>query len=210
MEFKIEHTWNSLPVSHDPVIIKLSPEKAGILMELNAPFFNDPPAPPGEPGKPFNGLWDYEEAFFLNYQTQQHDQHLVLFLCGKRNICRKELPLKFEVSRSTTKWRGCAHLPWNFFPPNTDRFNAFAIHGSDMNRTYEALYPIPQNEVHCNQKPDFHHLEYFKNFSFKQLMGEDWKQIKSDLWESWENDVISVVKKSIISVLYALGLIWEN
>uniref|UniRef100_A0A8C6VEK6 Chromosome 4 open reading frame 33 n=1 Tax=Naja naja TaxID=35670 RepID=A0A8C6VEK6_NAJNA len=194
MEFKIEHTWNSLPVSHDPIIIRLSPEKGGILMELNAPFFNDPPAPPGEPGKPFNGLWDYEvvEAFFLNYQTQQylevelcpHGQHLVLFLCGKRNICRKELPLKFEVSRATTKWRGRAHLPWNFFPPNTDRFNAFAIHGSDMNRTYEALYPIPQNEVHCNQKPDFHCLEYFKNFSFKQLMGEDWKQIESDLWES--------------------------
>ncbi|KAG8134615.1 hypothetical protein E2320_007718 [Naja naja] len=142
MEFKIEHTWNSLPVSHDPIIIRLSPEKGGILMELNAPFFNDPPAPPGEPGKPFNGLWDYEvvEAFFLNYQTQQY--------------LEKELPLKFEVSRATTKWRGRAHLPWNFFPPNTDRFNAFAIHGSDMNRTYEALYPIPQNEVHCNQKPD--------------------------------------------------------
>uniref|UniRef100_A0A8C5SI04 Chromosome 4 open reading frame 33 n=1 Tax=Laticauda laticaudata TaxID=8630 RepID=A0A8C5SI04_LATLA len=102
------------------------------------------------------------EAFFLNYQTQQylevelcpHGQHFVLFLCGKRNICRKELPLKFEVSRATTKWRGHAHLPWNFFPPNTDRFNAFAIHGTDVNRTYEALYPIPQNEVHFNQKPD--------------------------------------------------------
>ncbi|XP_013907579.1 PREDICTED: UPF0462 protein C4orf33 homolog isoform X2 [Thamnophis sirtalis] len=187
MEFKIEHTWNSFPVSHDPIIISLSPEKAGILMELNAPFFNDPPAPPVEPGKPFNGLWDYEGFSDLTKITTtllKHGQHLVLFLCGRRNICRKELPLKFEVSRATTKWSGRAHLPWNFFPPNTDRFNAFAIHGSDVNRTYEALYPIPQNEVHNNQEPDFHRLEYFKIFSFKQLMGKNWKQIESDLWES--------------------------
>ncbi|KAL7981976.1 hypothetical protein Chor_001033 [Crotalus horridus] len=152
MEFKIEHTWNSLPVSHDPIIISLSPENTGILMELNAPFFNDPPAPPGEPGKPFDGLWDYEGTHCS--KMPMHGQHLVLFLCGKRNICRKELPLIFEVSKTTTKWRGRAHLPWNFFPPNTDRFNAFAIHGTDVNRTYEALYPIPHNEVHNNQKPD--------------------------------------------------------
>lgn len=69
-------------------------------------------------------------------------------------LTQKELPLIFEVSKTTTKWRGRAHLPWNFFPPNTDRFNAFAIHGTDVNRTYEALYPIPHNEVHNNQKPD--------------------------------------------------------
>ncbi|KAJ7326963.1 hypothetical protein JRQ81_016722 [Phrynocephalus forsythii] len=192
MEFKIEHTWNNFPVSHDPVTIKLTPENAGILMEVSAPFFNDPTAPPGEPGKPFNGLWDYEvvEAFFLNDQTQQylevelcpHGQHLVLLLSGRRKICKQELPLKFEVSRTHWKWTGKAHLPWSYFPPSIDKFNAFAIHGSGVHRTYEALYPVCQNETGEEQKPDFHRLEYFKTFSLQLLMGEDWKQPGSDLW----------------------------
>ncbi|XP_061441032.1 UPF0462 protein C4orf33 homolog [Rhineura floridana] len=194
MEFKIEHTWNSFPVSHDPVMIRLSPEDAGILVEVNAPFFNDPSAPPGEPGKPFNGLWDYEvvEAFFLNDQTQQylevelcpHGQHLVLLLSGRRKVCKQELPLMFEVSRISAKWNGRAHLPWSYFPPATNKFNAYAIHGSGVNRTYEALYPVPQHEIETNQKPDFHRLEYFKCLNLKLLMEEDWKQPGSDLWAS--------------------------
>ncbi|XP_042322496.1 UPF0462 protein C4orf33-like isoform X1 [Sceloporus undulatus] len=251
MEFKIEHTWNSLPLSHDPIVIKLTPENSGILMEVSAPFFNDPPAPPGEAGKPFNGLWDYEvlcikqglctlnqqkqrftisatyvdkfgfwsildfqirasqldcvtftgrpqiciqqkvvEAFFLNGQTQQylevelcpHGQHLVLLLSGRRKVCKQELPLTFEVSRTSTNWIGKAHLPWSYFPPATDKFNAFAIHGSGVDRTYEALFPIPQLEIQKEQKPDFHRLEYFKRFNLKLLMGDAWKQPDSDLW----------------------------
>lgn len=60
MEFKIEHTWNSFPVSHDPVTIRLTPVNSGLFMDVAAPFYNDPPAPSSDPGKPFNGLWDYE------------------------------------------------------------------------------------------------------------------------------------------------------
>lgn len=60
MEFKIEHMWNGIPVSHDPVTIRLAPGDAGLLMDVTAPFYNDPPAPPSDPGKLFSGLWDYE------------------------------------------------------------------------------------------------------------------------------------------------------
>lgn len=70
MELRIEHTWDGLPVSHDPVTIALKSYDAGLLMQVSAPFFNDPPAPLGEPGKPFRKLWDYE---------------------GKRNFCCKYL-----------------------------------------------------------------------------------------------------------------------
>lgn len=63
MEFTVKHTWDGLPVSHEPVTIGLTPDSAGLLMEVSAPFFNDPPAPPGEPGKPFSGLWDYEGKY---------------------------------------------------------------------------------------------------------------------------------------------------
>ncbi|XP_019349908.1 UPF0462 protein C4orf33 isoform X1 [Alligator mississippiensis] len=194
MEFKIEHTWDSLPVSHEPVHIRLKLSDGGLLMEISASFFNDPPAPLGEPGKPFNGLWNYEvvEAFFLCERTKQylevelcpHGQHLVLLLSGRRRVWKQELALTFEVCRTETKWEGRAHLPWSYFPPSTDKFNAFAIHGSEDKRTYEALYPVPQHEIQEGQKPDFHHLELFKQFSLKALMGEDWRQPESDLWMS--------------------------
>ncbi|XP_027514683.1 LOW QUALITY PROTEIN: UPF0462 protein C4orf33 homolog [Corapipo altera] len=66
VEFRIKHTWDGLPVSHNLVMIQLRPDNAGLLMEVHGPFCNDPQAPLGESGKPFDRLWDYEvvEAFF--------------------------------------------------------------------------------------------------------------------------------------------------
>nr|XP_055131889.1 UPF0462 protein C4orf33 homolog isoform X5 [Symphalangus syndactylus] len=165
MDFKIEHTWDGFPVKHEPVFIRLNPGDRGVMMDISAPFFNDPPAPLGEPGKPFNELWDCEvvEAFFLNDVTEQylevelcpHGQHLVLLLSGRRNVWKQELPLSFRVSRGETKWEGKAYLPWSYFPPNVTKFNSFAIHGSEDQRSYEALYPVPQHELQQGQKPDF-------------------------------------------------------
>lgn len=45
---------------HAPVTIMFKSGDKGLVMEVNSLFFDDPPAPPGEPGKPFDGLWDYE------------------------------------------------------------------------------------------------------------------------------------------------------
>ncbi|XP_069487156.1 UPF0462 protein C4orf33 homolog [Ambystoma mexicanum] len=192
MEFKIEHTWDEFPVIHEPVTIGIKPTKEGVLMQVSAPFFNDPPAPAGDPGKPFPGLWDYEvvEAFFLCEGSEQylevelcpHGQHLLLLLSGRRNAWKQELDLVFDVTRGESRWAGTAHIPWSYFPAGVDRFNAYAIHGSGERRAYEALYPVPQSEIHVGQQPDFHRLEYFKPFSFEGLMGEDWMQPESDLW----------------------------
>ncbi|KAL0204078.1 hypothetical protein M9458_002096, partial [Cirrhinus mrigala] len=60
MEFQIKHTWDSLPLHHKPIKIRFSPGDGGLLMQVNAPFFNDPPAPAGPPGEAFGGLWNYE------------------------------------------------------------------------------------------------------------------------------------------------------
>lgn len=60
----------------------------------------------------------------------------------------------FEVSITGAKWNGRVHLPWSYFPPDTNKFNAFAIHGSGVDRIYEALYPVPQHELQKEQKPD--------------------------------------------------------
>ncbi|XP_075055968.1 UPF0462 protein C4orf33 homolog isoform X2 [Mixophyes fleayi] len=193
MEFKIEHEWNSTPISHDPVTICLKPARGGLQMDVTAPFFDDPPAPPGAAGEPFHGLWDYEvvEAFFLNVEKEQylevelgpHGHHLVLLLSQRRNIWKACLPLSFEASTTEVTWRGSALLPWEYFPPSVDHFNAYAIHGSGSKRTYEALYPVPEKEVQAGQKPDFHRLELFKPFSFSVLMGEEWKEPGSSLWK---------------------------
>lgn len=53
-----------------------------------------------------------------------------------------------------TKWEGKALLPWSYFPPCTDKFNAFAIHGLGEERKYEALYPVPPHELQEGQEPD--------------------------------------------------------
>lgn len=59
MELRIEHTWDGLPVSCDPVTIALKSYNVGLLTPLSA-LFNDPPGPVGVPQKPLRKLWDYE------------------------------------------------------------------------------------------------------------------------------------------------------
>ncbi|XP_040106468.1 UPF0462 protein C4orf33 homolog isoform X1 [Oryx dammah] len=180
MDFKIEHTWDGFPVKHEPVFVRLNPGDRGVMMEVSAPFFNDPPSPLGEPGKPFNQLWDYEvvEAFFLNDITEQylevelcpHGQHLVLLLSGRRNVWKQGLDLSFKVSRGEAKWEGSAFIPWSYFPPNVTKFNSFAIHGSKDERSYEALYPVPQHERQQGQKPDLWILYHQRHLGSPSLL----------------------------------------
>ncbi|NXK64511.1 CD033 protein, partial [Sylvietta virens] len=162
MEFRVKHTWDGLPVSHEPVTIGLRPDNAGLLMEVPAPFFNDPPAPPREPGKPFAGLWDCEvvEAFFLSDRTEQclqvcpHGQNFLLLPSGRRKAWKGKLPLELEVTRMKTKWEGKALPPWSCIPPCPDKFHAFAIPGSGEERKYEVLYPVPPHKLQEGQEPD--------------------------------------------------------
>lgn len=44
MELRTEHAWDGLPMSHNPVTIALKSYDTGMLMQVSAPFFNDPPA----------------------------------------------------------------------------------------------------------------------------------------------------------------------
>ena len=52
------------------------------------------------------------------------------------------LPMKYAATISADKetWEGHAEIPVDYFPPNVDKFNAYAIHGEDPNRQYEQLY----------------------------------------------------------------------
>lgn len=75
MRFTITKTWDSSPVTHQGITMSLKPDDEGILMEVNAPFFNDPPSPAGPRGKPYNQLWNYEgtvNTCFTKFYIEKH------------------------------------------------------------------------------------------------------------------------------------------
>ena len=74
MKFSIENLWNSPPITkHRPVEISLSSseDKQHLIIEIDAPFFNDPPPKSSSAPGPFPELWNYEvvELFFLSSRT---------------------------------------------------------------------------------------------------------------------------------------------
>jgi len=192
MKFSIENLWNSSPMTnHRPVQITLSStnDKDHLLIEIDAPFFNDPaPKSSSSSPGPYPELWNYEvvELFFLASSTNHylelefspHGHYLVLLLTDRRKILKQMLSLPYyEVEYpSLDRWIGRAHIPRSLFPAHVDRFNAYAIHGQDDKRTYESLYPATID----SDKPDFHRLEFFQTLEFDSLLnlgendGDDW------------------------------------
>lgn len=191
LKFSIEHLWNSDPITkHRPVEIILSSneKRDQLLIEIDAPFFNDPPPENSSSIGPRAELWNYEvvELFFLSSSTNHylelefspHGYYLVLLLTGRRKVLKQLLPIEFfHVDRpSSDRWIGRASIPMRLFPGRIDRFNAYAIHGLDRDRTYEALYPATKT----SKEPDFHRLEFFKTLQIDSLIdvslddGEDW------------------------------------
>ena len=61
------------------------------------------------------------------------------------------------------RWKGEAHIPLEYFPANVDKFNFYAIHGTDTDlkseRVYKSFKAVP------GEHPDFHRLEYFEDIS---------------------------------------------
>lgn len=191
LHFEIKSTWNDFSIDHPSTHLTLSSDvDHGMVIEINAPFFNDPPNPGGQPGLPFQGLWEHEvvEAFFLNDKNQYleaefcpHGQHLVLLLNGFRKPFKDMLNLTYNAAIHGNTWKGKAVIPWDYFPHGITRFNAYAIHGSATWRVYEALYPVPKEKF---SSPDFHRLEYFKNVDFKRIFPKTYQADQvSSLWK---------------------------
>ena len=97
LDFKIQKTWDDKPIDHDPVEIKLISGDDELIIQMKAPYFDDPAPDGAKPGEAFYKLWDYEvvEAFFLNDKNQYlelefgpHGQHLALLLNGNRNAVK--------------------------------------------------------------------------------------------------------------------------
>lgn len=56
---------------------------------------------------------------------------------------QKGLQLEYTSSIDGHYWTGAAKIPEIYFPRQTNKFNAYAIHGSGNTRRYEALFPVP-------------------------------------------------------------------
>lgn len=53
------------------------------------------------------------------------------------------MPIEYTatIDRAKNTWTGTAKIPIDYFPPEVHKINAYAIHGSGVNRRYESLYP---------------------------------------------------------------------
>ncbi|XP_076064325.1 UPF0462 protein C4orf33 homolog isoform X2 [Oratosquilla oratoria] len=190
ISYHVEKTWNGDPINHDPVKITLEGDgKENLLLHIEAPFFNDPPNPGGKPGEPFFELWNYEvvEAFFLNDDNQYLEvevapwgQHIVLIFKALKETIRHSLPLNVETTIQGDKWSGTAKIPFTYLPPKVTRFNAYAIHGSEPNRIYEALYAAPKTAL----APNFHELQYFSSIDLSQHIPPGSNNEMSELWQN--------------------------
>lgn len=188
--FAIRTTWNGNCIKHEPIVISIGPSTdGGAAIKVIGPFFNSPAKPNGEPGKPFPQLWDYEvvEVFFLNDRNQYlevelspHGQHLLLMLKGMRNMVKDELPLStYKATIKGNRWMGEAVIPRDYFPPGVTKFNAYAIHGEDEDRVYEALYPADKSHA----VPDFHRLQYFHPLDMQEVLQNYQPHEVSSLWK---------------------------
>jgi hypothetical protein len=57
-----------------------------------------------------------------------------------------KIPLEFKSKIEGRTWKGEAVIPAIYFPPEVNKLNAYAIHGSGDKRIYEALFPTPSGK----------------------------------------------------------------
>ncbi len=152
-------TWDGQPVGPDErVEVTLWTAPGALHVEVDAPFHDDPPPPPGA------DLWNHEvvEVFllgrderYLEIELGPHGHTRVLALRGVRTVERDHLEIAFEVQRTGGRWRGHAVVDAALLPPELRRLNVYAIHGVGAARRYLACHPVP------GEAPDFHRLECF-------------------------------------------------
>ena len=158
---QIRQTWDGEAVgSEEAVTITMERGDVGLRVQVDAPFHGDPPPDTDE-------LWRHEVVEvmllgahdrYLEVELSPFGRHLVLFLHGERHVVHRGVTLDCQADIDGDRWRGVAHLPIGWLPVQTDRLNAFAIHGSSRQRRHLAWRPTG------GQHPDFHQLARFGSF----------------------------------------------
>jgi hypothetical protein len=156
-------SWDGLPLDDsERVTLRLSGFDEFLLLEIDAPFHDDPP-PPG-PAASTPGLWDYEvvELFlcgpgqqYTEIEVGPHGHYLVLRLDGVRKPVEQGLALSVETAITGARWRGRVMVPRALLPAGPHRVAAYAIHGTGPGRRFCAAFPVP------GESPDFHRLDAF-------------------------------------------------
>ena len=159
---KIQHTWDGDRADEDEAVsftMKLS--EIELSLEVDAPFH-------GDPLPESNDLWEFEVVelmlvgagdTYLEVELSPHGHYLVLFLRGERHVVHRGVVLDYRADIEGHRWRGVAQIPIGWLPLETNRLNAFAMHGTGQKRRYLAWRPTR------GPRPDFHRLAEFGTFS---------------------------------------------
>lgn len=176
MSYTINKLWDSRPVADDDnVFVQFEYVDNGVTKDLQikvqAPFYNDPYINDTIPKGSMDKLWEYEvvevfllgsDDYYLEIEFSPKGQYLLLQLHGYRNVIKTPLYIdNYSAEIDGEKWSGTYVIPSEYIPANVNKFNAYAIHGSDDARQYLALYPTPFGKY---KDPDFHRLDYFQKF----------------------------------------------
>lgn len=161
---RIAATWQGAPIpDHHQVQLSLCPSPNGLLVEIDAPDWGDPP-PPGPAGST-DGLWNYEvvELFvgdggprYTEIELGPHGHYLVLCFDGIRQRRSAGHALDWAPRRAGGRWTGRVRLPPALVDYAPLRVNAYAIHGPPTARSYLAWSPVPGLQA------DFHQPDRFR------------------------------------------------
>jgi len=202
IDFIVDKTWKGEPTNHTPYSFHLEwyfPTNS-VRVDMHGPFFNDPPAPTEPVSGYFNKLYNFEcvEIFFLNDKNHYLEVEIgprghwyVLLLNRSRQSFNDGKDLNMTVRNILGKdtWNSIFEIPLSYFPPNVTKYNAYAIHGSDPNREYQALYKVSNGS---EEKPDFHRLQYFQPIDIGKIVPNDLNKksfsdsVHGDLWKNVE------------------------
>ena len=159
---KIEHTWNGERARKgEAVSVAMELGEVELSLRVDAPFYGDPPPDSDD-------LWTYEVVevmlvgaadTYLEVELSPHGHYLVLLLRGERSVVHRGVVLDYRADIEGGRWCGVAHIPIGYLPFETNRLNAFAMHGTRQKRRYLAWRPTG------GQHPDFHRLAEFGAFT---------------------------------------------
>ncbi|KAL3083770.1 hypothetical protein niasHT_036763 [Heterodera trifolii] len=208
---EIKQTWDGKPLDgHGPIKIWMrwhfrrmfgQPHKRVIRVEIEAPLVDDP-EPPSEFAGICTDLYNYEcvELFFANdkgfyteVEVGPHGHWLVLLHKGYRQCFNSGDNLQLEVKNEWkgTEWHCQLEIPLAYLPGNVTKFNAYALHGSDEQRHFEALHAVTDGTL---TEPDFHNLMFFGKLDTKRIIPDGYNRTVfndlkyGDLWEEATSD----------------------